>query len=175
MPRPSIDDIRSIGDVATLYRWNVDFVSFPTALAGPPTTESLNLRAETTEMPKRTGQSIETLIRGHKVKQPGIYDYGNVLTMTFVETVDSVIANFMRNWREICSETRTGIAQNKVDVEATILITRLNNLDESIWEYKLVGCFLEDMEAGGTLDGQSSDSIKPSLTFSYDYFEDRPL
>lgn len=173
--RPTIDQIRAIGNVSALYRWNVEFVTFPAAIAAPPRSSDLNLRCESTDLPKMTGQSIELNIRGHKVKQTGIYTYSNVITMTFLETVDSIIHNFLKNWREVCWETGTGVQASKADAEALILIQRLDQQDTAIWEYKLIGSFLEDYEDGGTLDGVTSEGLKPSFTLSYDLFKDQPL
>lgn len=175
MARPSIDQIRSIGNVTQLFRWNLQIAAFPSAITAPPTTEALNLRCESVELPKLTNQPVEVNIRGHKVKQPGIGQYAGTLQMTFIETVDNVVHNFLRQWREACWQTKTGISRPKTELEAIILIHRLNQQDEPIWEYKLIGAFLEDYDAGGTLDGTSTESLRPVFTLSYDYFEDQAL
>lgn len=174
MTRPSMDQVRSVADFTTLFRWNLIFAQFPSAIAAP-SSEDLNIRCESAELPKLTGSTITQSIRGHKVSQPGIHDYSETITLTFVETVDNVISNFLRSWREACWATNTGVTNPKSEVEAIILIQRLNSLDEPIWEYKLLGAFLQDFDPGGTLDGSSSDSLKPSLVIKFDRFEDQAL
>ena len=171
MPRPTIEQIRGIGDVTSLFRWNLNFVAFP-SVGSYPASQDLNLRCETAELPKLTITPTEINLRGHKVKQQGIGTYTNTLPITFIETIDNVIANFFREWREACWETRTGKSNTKENVEARIKINRLDNEDNEIWFYELIGCFLEDYEAGGTLDGTTSEPLKPSITISYDYFKD---
>lgn len=175
MPRPSIEQLRAVGDFAEVYRWNLQFVKFPSAVAGAPTSNDLNIRCETVDLPKRTGTKVTTNIRGHQVHSPGIYNYGGELTIKFVETVDNKVHNFLRAWREACSATKTGVSNPKSTLEGIIRIERLNRQDVPIWEYKLTGCFLNDADYGGTLDGATSDHIKPSLIISYDFFEDRAL
>jgi len=175
MPKPTLDQIRSVGDFTSLFRWNLLFASFPAAVAAPPTLEDLNIRCESTELPRLTGQTVIQNLRGHQVRQPGIYNYSDTLTLTFVETVDNVVHNFLRDWREAVWATNTGVAQSKADVSAIILIQRLNSQDEPIYEYKLKGAFLADFDFGGTLDGATSDALKPQLILSYDNFEDKIL
>jgi hypothetical protein len=175
MARPTIDQVRGIGNVTQLFRWNLILAQFPAGLAAPPQSEQLNLRCESSTIPKMTGTDTEVNIRGHKVRQPGLYQYNGNIQLTFVETVDNTIHNFLKAWREICWQTRTGVQLPKNQVEAVILLQRLNQQDQAIWEYKLIGAFLQDYEPGGTLDSQGQDPLKPSLTLSYDLFEDSAL
>jgi len=173
--KPTITNVRGLGDFAPIYNFDINIV-FPNIqyIGGQPTPDGINWRCQTTDLPKMTGQSIEINIRGHKVKQPGIYNYSNTLTLAFVETVDNVISNFFKSWREACWATDSGAQYQKVDVEAIITLVRLNRQDESIYHYTLYGCYLEDYEAGGTMDGSASDVVKPTMTISYDFFDDGP-
>lgn len=173
MPRVNMEQVRAIGNVASLYRWDLVFAQLPSAgNVNAIASDDLNVRCESSEMPKMTGTSVEVNIRGHKVKQPGIYAYSNVITLTFVETVNNTISQFIKAWRDICWEFKTGAQYSKNEVESTIILTRLDSRDNPIWFYKLIGAYLEDYEAGGTLDGVTVDGLKPSIVLSYDLFED---
>lgn len=172
--RPDINNIRTIGDATTLFRWNVIFAKFP-SVGTWPSSDALNFRCESAELPKGTLEKAEVNIRGHKVLQPGKMAYENTLPLTFIETVDNVVAKVIRQWREICWQSRTGTSYSKAQVEAVILLQRLDNQDNAIYEYKLVGAFMEDHDFGGTLDGITPDSLKPVITLSYDYYLDKPL
>lgn len=171
MALPNIEELRRVGDFATLYQWDIAFLTFPAAGQWNLSPFDLNVRCESAEIPNLTGQSIEVMVRGHKVKQPGIHAYSNVMTLVFVETVDNKIQQFLQTWREICWQTRTGYQNKKLDVECGILLTRLDRQLVPIWSYHLIGCYLEDYQMG-TLDGASSDAIKPNMVLAYDYFED---
>lgn len=175
MARPTIDQIRGIGNVTQLFRWNLIMAQFPAGIAAAPRSEALNLRAESATLPKLTGTNTEVKIRGHKVNQPGIHNYSPSITLTFIETVDNTIHTFLKQWREICWQTRTGIQLPKSQVEAVVLLQRLNQQDVPIWEYKLIGAFLQDYEPGGTLNNEGSDPLKPQMTLTYDLFEDQAL
>ena len=175
MAKPTIDQIRGIGDFATLYQWNLDFASFPSAVGGG-SSEDFNIRCISSEVPKATGSSIEVQIRGHKVKQPGVYEPPRTLTLTFVEAVDMMVNKFFKDWRDACYDMKTGEQRPKAEVEAVILLTQLNRASNPIWQYTLYGVFIEDYDpTGGQYDAASIDVLRPSLTISYDYFEDQPL
>lgn len=166
-----IDEIRELGDFAPQYEYEVLIKSIP-ALAGlMKGIEAVNLRIQTINQPKRTSQTIDVDIRGHKVRQPGIYNYGNTITINLVETVDNYVMNLIRRWREACMETETNIALPKGEVETEITINKMNRQKDIVWSTVLHGCFLEDYEPGD-LDGATSDVIKPTMTISYDYFDD---
>lgn len=173
MARPTIDQLRQMGDFLTMYRWDMIIVP-PAAITGI-NSEKLNFRCETTELPKMTGTSVEVNLRGHKIKQPGIYNYTNTISLTFVETTDVVLHDFVRKWREALWKVKTGVsAAPKNQLQGSLILRQLNNQDVGVWEYTLTGVYVEDYDFG-QLDGTSSDSQKPQVTFSYDYFDDKKL
>lgn len=171
----TIDQLRALPDYAQVTKWDINFVTLPAVGAlGFPVSDGLNFRCESVELPKGTMQKYEVQTRGHKVFNPGIIDYGNTFTITFSETVDNFIFNFVKAWRELVWSSRQGQSFSKQDVEATILITMLDNQDVSRAKYTMHGCFYEDADFG-TLDGATSDAQKPTLTLSFDYFVEAPL
>jgi hypothetical protein len=175
--RPNLEHLRALGQMTQMFRWTVEFEKLPSAL-NPWLGDAINFRAESVGIPKLNPNSTEVVIRGHKAKYPGIADYENTITLTCFETIDNNISNFLRTWREMCWQSEngsTGITQNKEDLEATMLIMRLNNKDAPIWMYKLFGCYLETADSGGDLDASTADPMKPALTLSFDYFNDKSL
>ncbi len=175
--RPNVENLRSLGNLTQCFRWVVEFEKLPSALSSYKG-DGINFRAESTDVPKCNPQNVEIVIRGHKVKQPAVGEYENTINLTLVEFTDSFVSNFVRGWRELCWQTdngSTGITQNKADLEAVMITTRLNNKDEPIWQYKFFGVFLETVDPGGSLDASTAEPFKPALTFSFDYFNDKPL
>ena len=171
----TIDQLRALPDYAQVTKWDINFVTLPGVGAfGFPVSDELNFRCESVELPKATNQKYEVQTRGHKTFHSGILDYGNSFTITFTETVDSAIFNFVKAWRELIWSSRQGQAFSKSDIEATILITMLDNQDNARAKYTVFGCFLEDYDFG-TVDGATSDAIKPTMTLSFDFFVDAPL
>ena len=168
------EKVRGLPDFATLVKWDVSFSRTPGGLAVP---NNFNFQCLSTDIPKTdAGQTVDVWIRGNRVRQPGIYKSTDTIEMAFAETVDNAISELIRSWRELCWETNTNVQGNRSDVEADILLTRLNRQNEEIWSYKLIGCFLEDYDpAGGQLDGENTEILRPTLTVSYDYFEDGPV
>ncbi len=171
----SIDQLRSLVDYAQVTKWDINFVTLPAVGGlGALASDDLNFRTESVVLPKATNQKFEVQTRGHKTLHPGIIDYGNTFDIVFTETVDNKIFNFVKAWRELLWSSRQGSSLPKSDLEATILITLLDNQDVARAKYSVFGCFLEDYDFG-TLDGATSDAIKPSITLSFDLFVDAPL
>jgi hypothetical protein len=171
----SIDQLRALPDYAQVTRWDVTFLQLPAVGAlGFPVVDDINLRCESVETPKATNQKFEVQTRGHKTLHSGIMDYGNSMVLTFTETVDNFTFNFVKAWRELCWSSRQGQAFPKADLEATILLTMLDNEDNARAAWKIYGAFYE-ADDFGTLDGSTSDAIRPTLTLSYDFYVDTPL
>jgi hypothetical protein len=168
MSRPNINEIRQIGQFATYHRWNIQFTKLPNG--SNISSDQLNLRALTSDVPGYTIENSEIMIRGHKVNQPSIKTYNGTVTMTFVEGVDAKILEFLANWAAQQWDPETGVQGQKQDYEAEIVMFQLNQQDEVIWTYKLIGCHIDGREIGGSLDGSNTDVIRPSVTIHYDYF-----
>ena len=173
MVRPNIDQTRGIGDIQQLYRWNMSFDKGPAAITS--VSADMNLRCESAEIPKLSIESIEANIRGHTVKHAGRSRYTNTITLNFLETVDSKVAQMMKDWRELVWASRIGTAVTKREYEAVVRLDLLNNQDDVRWRYTLYGAYYEDADPGGTLDGTTSDFLKPSIILSYDYFTDEAV
>lgn len=181
MSRPSMANVRSLPDFATVYNWNISMPRPPMApimITTMDVESEFNLRCFSTDVPKKDPVgNIDIWIRGHHTKQPGIYDATHTLNLAMLETVDNKISTFLRAWREACYESNTGSQSTKDNVSAIVRLSRLNRQDEEIWEYIITGCFLESYEpTGGTpLDGSTSDIIRPTMILSYDDFTDGPV
>ena len=174
MAKPTIEQIRGLGDFAVMYNWDLSFTTFPQV--AHPDSDSLNLRCVSADVPKHTDDNIEINIRGHKKGQAGQRTYGGTIVLTFVETVDAMINNFLTAWSEACYATGTGVQQPNASVECDIQLHLLNRAGEPIYEWLLHGCRLEDHDpTGGTLSGDSNDTVKPTLTIRYDYYEKKAI
>ena len=172
MARPQIIEVQGLANVTSQYRWNFWMTKMPVNLDA--TLYDINLRAESVTVPKMQSTSVEINIRGHKIKQPGLWTYDNMITLTLVEGVDTCANRMIKSWRDMCWQPGTGVQVRKADLAAVIRMEMLDNLDQAIWYYELQGCFLETYEVGGQFDPQNADPFKPSLQISYDWFNDGP-
>lgn len=167
--RPSVDNLRSLGNASQLFRWSCQFITFPSAIAFTPTIDSINFRCQSTSLPEKTGQTTTIAIRGNEIRQPGIHQWNSPLNLTAVEFTDMTLNQFVWEWHELCWQSRngsTGVTQNQADLECDIIMYQLNNLDQPIYAHKIYGCFLEGCTLG-QLDSQTSDPQAPELTIAF--------
>ena len=163
MGRPTIENIRGLGDFAVANRWDITASNIP-GLPG----QDLNFRAVSVDVPKRTGSTVEISIRGHKVRQPGDYEYNSPITITLSETDDFKVTNALNIWREMISMSITGVQLPKLAVSTIVVIQRQNRQNGTTVTWTLMGCFLEDYELGDMSD--AGDAVQATMTLAYDYF-----
>lgn len=169
MSKIDIEDLRALPDYVKLTDWSISFPVLPLVGAlGGFASSVLDLRCETVDLPKPANQKIEVNTRGHKVFQNGLSDFGNSTTITFNDTVDNVVFNFIKALREITRDFRTGKQFSKSEVEFITVVTQYDANDKAIRAWELVGCLWESDDFG-SLDASSSDIVRPSLTISFDY------
>lgn len=164
----NIEDIRKLDDFAVLYKWDVQFA--PPSGVDFPSSEDINVRCLSSALPTSAVQSIDIQIRGHHIKQAGISDDEHTITLTMAETVDNVVHTMLHNWREAIWESGVGRQVKRSEYQTDFLLQRLNQQDEVIWHYKVIGAYLEGVDWGGELGGDTSDIMRPVMTLSYDYF-----
>lgn len=167
MTRITQEQLRQLPSFSELTKWNVQFLELPTLNLPFDVSTYANLRAETSTVPKKTNQKIEIRIRGQRIFQNGLDEWDGTLTMTFLETDDAALRQLITAWTELAQDSNTGKQAAKSDLEASLRLTMLNKEDEEIYEFILKGVFIEDSDIG-SLDGSSSDVLRPSITFSYD-------
>lgn len=175
MARPSITNISSLGDFATGLHWNMYFLTPPTGAGFTTLSNSdFNFRCISTEVPSYQSQPTQIAIRGHVIKQPGIYTPNGEITFTMAETIDNKVSIMLKSWRELCWASQTGVQQTKANCQATLFLERLDRQDNQIWYYIIYGAFLEafDPVGPGGLGDMSDNIITPTIRLSYDYFLD---
>jgi hypothetical protein len=173
--RPTITDIRThVNDAMVTNLWAVTLTP-PASVPGASTFGDLNFRAISAEAPKRGGNSLEISIRGHKVKQPGDYDYSGQISLTLVESdIGSPVHWMISAWRERIIQSNTNYMHRTGDIKTTMELARLNRQNVAnetsgtVW--RCYGVYLEDYELGDMSD--TGDIVQPSMTLSYDWFED---
>lgn len=173
--KPTIDQIRGMGDFADLIHWSLDFVKFPEKVDSLPSSEDLNLRCISAEVPKITTEMMTINIRGHETFQVGRNKPQGPITLTFIETVDNTLVKFISDWRKKCADMATGEMEDTKDIEAVVSLTRMNRKNEEIYEYTLYGCIISDSDPGGQLVDQSTEALKPTIQLTYTHFEEKSL
>ncbi len=172
MAKATLDQVRSLPDYQEITRWNLIFATTPSAASGDfPVSDDINLRCETSTIPKVTNEKIEIRHRGMRVYQNGISLPEGQITLTFTETVDASIRKMIKSWKDAVYDMKTGKGGTKNEVQCTIILEMLDKQDSAVYRYTLQGCFLEDHDMG-ELAADASDIVRPNITLSYDYYDE---
>lgn len=166
--KPDINQLRSLGHHATTYDWGIQFISLPSLITGFNTAD-LNTRCKSTQVPSRKIQPIEIMLRGHRVFQHGIVDYGNQLPLTLYETKDNKVSDFLEAYMDLQWTPIGGIQTPKSLNQSSFLLTLLDSEQKARKYYTIIGAWLEDYS---TVDLQSENSeiIQYNCNFRFDYF-----
>jgi hypothetical protein len=167
MPMPTHENIRKAGDIQVTYKFNLKFTKMP-ATGKYPNLNDVNIRCQTTQVPKKSTENISYILHGHEVNQNGMGKYSGTIEFTFIETVDNKIKDFIIAWAEASHTTITGASVDKSKLEAIVQLEMLGTDLKPIYLYTLTGCIYKD-HTMPDLDGASSEAYKPTLTINYDY------
>lgn len=174
MARISLTDVRSLPDYAELYRWKLQFLQLPAVgVAGFPISQQLDLRCESSSLPKLSNQKITVENRGHQTRRAGRSVYSENFTLTFQETTDGAIHKFLKGWREIIWGTRSGVSRPQEDIEGVFRLELLDKNDNPYWQYIVYGVWLEDYTPPDV--NASNEIMRIPAVFSLDFFTDSPL
>lgn len=164
-----MDQVRALADFQSLHKFDFELASPPPGVSSPPSVE-LNLRCASTDLPKMTITPLDIELHGHHIKRVGKGDTEHQITVTFIETVDLPVLNWINEWHTACWDQNTGVSKATPEVQGTILLRLLDNENQPTMTYRLIGCWLESADPGQP-DGASADAMRPTLTISYDRYE----
>lgn len=167
--KPDINNLRSLGHHQTTYDWGIQFLNIPSALS-EFTSADLNTRCTTMSIPKRSIEPIQLNFRGHKAFQHGIVNYGNTLSMTLYETVDSKVQDFLDAYMNMQWTPITGSQVPKTLNQCSFILTLLDSEQNPTKYYTIMGAWLQDYSPSGDLQSTSSDVLSFNLTWQFDYF-----
>ena len=167
--------LRELGEVAQLHRWHLRFDGGPSA-ATPPPADEVNLLCQSAEVPRmESGEQTTINIRQHQIMRPGIRKFSHTINLTFIEVEDNTISTWLRDWRLAVFDPITGNQMPLEEIQADVVLTRLDKQDNGIWEYKMYGCYHNGGEPTGGELGSDEEILRPTLELYYDSFEEGPV
>ena len=166
--RPDIATVRDLGHHQSLYDWGIQFYNLPSIITGF-TSADLNTRCQSSTIPTTSIQEIEINLRGHKVYQHGIVNYGNTLDLTLYETEDSKVQDFLRAYMNMQWTPITGSQVPKSLNQCCFILTLLNSENQPTFSYNIIGAWLKGYEASGSL-GSNSEVLSRNCHFQFDYW-----
>lgn len=170
MARPTLTDVRNLTDFTTTYDWYIQITKAPTTVSGIDG-DKLNFRCISVDIPKRTSTALQARIRGlPPVWQPGPNIPVGQSTIVLYSTNDLyILKSVIADWEEQIYAQNTGVAQTKLDVEASVRLVLQNRQHQDILAYNLIGVWLEDKDLG-QLQNTEGDLMQTTLTLRYDDF-----
>ncbi len=167
--KPSINELRSLGHHQTTYDWGIQFISLPSLISGFSSSD-LNTRCTTSTLPQMSLEEIPITLRGHKAFQHGIASYGNKLSLTLYETMDSKVQDFLNAYMNMQWMPVTGVQVPKSLNQCAFLLTLLNSEHKATRYYTIIGAWLQSYQPSGNLQSSSSEILSYQCDFTFDYF-----
>lgn len=167
--KPSINELRSLGHHQTTYDWGIQFISLPSLISGFSSSD-LNTRCTTSTLPQMSLEEIPITLRGHKAFQHGIASYGNKLSLTLYETMDSKVQDFLNAYMNMQWMPVTGVQVPKSLNQCAFLLTLLNSEHKATRYYTIIGAWLQSYQPSGNLQSSSSEVLSYQCDFTFDYF-----
>lgn len=167
--KPSINELRSLGHHQTTYDWGIQFISLPSLISGFSSSD-LNTRCTTSTLPQMSLEEIPITLRGHKAFQHGIASYGNKLSLTLYETMDSKVQDFLNAYMNMQWMPVTGVQVPKSLNQCAFLLTLLNSEHKATRYYTIIGAWLQSYQPSGNLQSSGSEILSYQCDFTFDYF-----
>jgi len=161
-----INKVMNLPEFQTLYKWRV-FMNVPSEVGG--NVESIDARCISSAVPSMNSQDFEVSIRGHKTLQAGIADFGNELSLTFVEGIDAEIQSIFQTWLKMRWDAEKGTQELRSKYQVTAELTMLDNQNKPTQTYTTYGWSPRQVTIP-ELSGDTNDAVKPEITFSFVWY-----
>jgi hypothetical protein len=166
-------------DVARIYNWEMTFPDIAKVTTSISDAEDFIIRTRNSTIPSKGNEKIQTDFMGMKAFFAGKPVFTNTITLLAEEFEDLLISKGMYEWNENVFSTSlksvspgSSLKHQKKGGYAINAFLKLYSQDGTILDkqWKLYNVFPENVD-DVSLDYAGNDSIKYSMTFSFDTWE----
>jgi hypothetical protein len=169
MPRPTLEQIRSLEGLAISHKWEFQVTKFP-SVGSYPASEDLNLRCTIVGLPSLSIDDVDIMIRGLETGYPANGKVNKTYTISFIETEDMIVNTYIDALASAAFNQQTGVMAKKKEISGINTIFLLDSSNAKIYKFIFYGSRMSTFNRGNPTEG-SNEPFKPSITFKYDYYE----
>jgi len=169
MAEMSIDSLKgNLSNPARDYLWDV-LIPVP---IGDGETSTYQIRAQSSSIPGRSNDAIAIPYKQTAgIMVAGKLVYPHTWTCTFVEGEDKKVFDAIHSWQQDIVNDAFGVGVGDSLYKTDVYITLLTTAGETFMKIKMKGAWIQNV-GDVALAYSSNETIKYSVTFEYDSWED---
>lgn len=165
------DFLTSIRDLARNYQFEAEII-FPTIVGNPPLGLT-NILVESTNLPVKTIEEVDSSFMGQPIKLAGMLSYPTWNVTIRVDDNYEVYKKF-RAWSELVVGTETNIASFPNQYKSNINFYQLDGAGNRIIAYTLYGAWVSNIQEE-TVDYSNRNISLLPVGFEFDFFLQKTL
>lgn len=167
MGRTSISDIRGVGDPLQQWNWDLFIPNMP----GTSNSRPFTFKCQTTSIPGFQIEPVLVGLHGVELSYAGRALYTKTFDCTLLESRDGNTRDMFTKWKELARSWKLNTGTSK-DIYATNgELVLYDDTPSVIRTIKIYGMWPSNL-ADSQLDGQASQAVTHSVTFTYDWVDD---
>jgi hypothetical protein len=169
MAEMGIDALRTnLTNPARDFLWDV-LIPVP---VGNGDFSTFQLRAQSSNIPGRSNEAIAIPYKGTAgIVVAGKLTYSHEWACTFIEGEDKKVFDAVHSWQQDITNNISGIGVGDPFYKTDVYITLLETSGDTFMKIKMKGAWIKTV-ADVPLAYESNNTIKYSVTFAYDSWED---
>lgn len=164
MAKPGLADVRSLPDPLQSQNFAL-FCSVPTPNGNA---RRLTLQCQQAPLTGISNDQVPVALHGVEVMYQGRPMYEKNMTLTFIETRDTVIRDTIRGWIEYARNARNNSGTYKSEYESIGDLVLYDDHYRPVKTIRHYGFYPNNMSET-SLDGSSSGTVLISVTFMFDF------
>lgn len=167
MSRTSLQNVQSFKDVLQTWNWDVFFPTIP----GAADTRPFSYKMISTTIPGGGIDQVGLEAHGVKLNFAGRRTWTGTWEVTVVESRDFSTRGLLVGWKEFARSWKNNSGSYKEDYAVTGELVLYDDLPKEVGNIWLKGMW--PMTVGDATLDNTSGIVQYSVTFSYDYTEDK--
>lgn len=169
MPKPTIGDIAaSVPDPMLSDNFVLDIPSLPIGVSARP----LLMQCRTATKPGMTINAVEVQLFGHTLEHAGNLTYNHDMSVEYLENRKAEILTILEGWAEFVRSHDTQHGAYKSEYARDGYLRIFDQKGIKVKEYRIVNMWPSQVP-DVSFDGQSSNIIALSVTWKFDYVEEK--